>query len=280
MKIENLSILDVKLNAINRYQAIDDVATFFSKKTSSLICTVNVEFLMRAQKGDEFRHVLNHKSSLNLIDGSGVILGIRLINSWKPGLPVIKQIYVFTQWLLNIILYPFLIAFYSRSIPKVSGSDFIWDLSRWAALNDKSLFLLGNKYGLDPNVVEKTSLELQTNIYDLKIAGSFSGSPKIDDEKNIIESIKHSGADILLCGFGSPDQELWLAKNLVRTGCKIGIGLGGSFDFIAGVQRRAPKPVQAVGFEWLWRIFTNPRRLLRIKSLFSFLYLILVKRLY
>lgn len=274
-----LQIFDIKLNALDRHQALENVAEFFNKKSPSLICTVNVEFVTRSFYDLEFKDILNHKSSLNIIDGAGIVWGVVILQSWRPNIPIIKYAYVILQWLVAIILYPVLVPLFTRKISKLSGSDFSVYLADWASKNHKTIFLLGNKYGLDPNVVEKAALEMQTKFYGLKIAGSHSGSADGQDEKTIIELIKKSGADILFCGFGSPSQEIWLAKNLNRTGCKIGIGLGGTFDFIAGVQRRAPRSFQIIGMEWLWRLLSNPRRLKRLPTLIKFVLKILLSLL-
>jgi exopolysaccharide biosynthesis WecB/TagA/CpsF family protein len=88
------------------------------------------------------------------------------------------------------------------------------------------------------------------NDVPVKIAGSHDGTGSIADEKDIIEIIKRSDADILLVGLGTPAQEKWLARNLSKTGCKIGIGLGGTFDFIAGNQKRAVFGLQTLTGPW------------------------------
>lgn len=271
----NLSILNIKLDNLDRYQGIARVEELFKKKSSSLICTVNTEFIMRAQIDEEFMKTLNHKSSLNLIDGSGVIWAATFQNIWIPQSKIIRHIYAVMAWILSLIFYPIIIFVARRSVHKTSGADIVWDICRWASDNDKSIFILGNKYGLDTNSVQKASLELQTNIYGLKIAGTHSSSDEESNEKADIEMIKKSGADILFCAFGSPSQELWLAKNLSRTGAKIGIGLGGTFDFIAGVQKRAPRFISAIGFEWLWRLISHPRRARRQLALPRFAFAIL-----
>ena len=155
----------------------------------------------------------------------------------------------------------------------------IWDICKYAARENKRIFLLGYKKGLDPNAVEKTSLKLQTDIYDFKIAGALSATDSPSEEKYILGVIKKSSADILLCGFGSPRQEFWLKRNLSKTGCKIGIGLGGTFDFIAGVQKRAPKCMQIIGLEWFYRLLENPKRIKRQISLAKVASMVLKKRL-
>lgn len=276
---EKYKILDIKLDRLTRYQAIDKVADFFNRKSASMICTVNAEFIMNAQENADFKKVLNDKSAINLIDGSGVVWAVNFMHAYCPNIKILREIYILLGWCASLIFFPITSALISKKIPKISGADFVWDICKWASDNDKSIFILGNKEGLDPNAVQKASLELQTNIYDLKISGTRSSSPDAEFEKEDTELIKKSGADIVFCAFGSPAQELWLSRNLGRTNAKIGIGLGGTFDFIAGVQKRAPRFISLIGLEWLFRLIRHPRRFRRQLALPRFAIAILRQRL-
>lgn len=275
---DKISIFNVKLDNLDPIQATERIFSFLDKKSFSIITTVNTEFIMRSIENDDFLDILTKKSSLNLIDGSGIIWGYCLINSWSPKSKFIKQIYIIVQMIAYIVLYPLLLRLFCKKIFKTSGADLAWDVARKASEENKSIFLLGNKFGLDPTSVEKSSLELQTKIYNLKIAGALAIDP-IDNSKLINEEIKKSGADIIFCALGSPAQEFWLVHNLGKTGAKVGIGLGGTLDFIAGSQKRAPKFIQSLGFEWLYRLILQPKRIKRQSSLIRFIYQILIYRL-
>lgn len=82
--------------------------------------------------------------------------------------------------------------------------------------------------------------------------------------------------EILFVAFGAPKQEIWLSKNkqaLTNCGIKIGMGIGGSFDYISGLSKRAPTSWQTIGMEWLWRVIQQPQRLPRIfRAVFTFPY--------
>jgi len=275
-----MKIFDVKIEALNRQQARDRLIAMLEKKTPSMIATVNVEFVVLAEIDPEFKNILNKKTSLNTIDGSGLLWALWFMRFPKIRIPVLKEIILSLSWILSLILYPLSLAIARKKIgERISGSDFIWDIADVAVANDKKIFILGNKHGLDPNVAEKVSLEMQTKIYGLKVAGSYDGTGSIADEKDIVEIIKKSDADILLVGLGTPAQEKWLARNLGKTDCKIGIGLGGTFDFIAGVQKRAPKWLRAIGFEWLFRLIQQPKRFRRQLALPKFAFKVLKDKL-
>ena len=278
-RLQKFNILNIKLNPINKYQALARVEELFAKKSPALICTVNVEFIMCAQKDLEFKKILNQKSALNMLDGSGVVWAYDFMSRPYPKTATFRFIYIVLQWLTGLIFYPFVSLSAAKKYPKISGADFVWDICQWASDNNKSIFILGNKGGLDPNAVQKASLELQTKIYDLKIAGTMNIFPDQIEDRNASEMIKKSGADIVFCALGSPAQEKWLARNLGRSGAQIGVGLGGTFDFIAGVQRRAPRFISALGFEWLFRLITRPKRILRQSVLPKFALAVLKQKL-
>lgn len=275
-----MKFFDIKFDAVKKADALAKLDAFLTKSAPSLITTTNVELLMLSRLDEEFKIILN-KSALNVVDGTGIIWGYGVTKSWRPRIVILKQIYVLIHWFFSLLFLPFFLIYYKKYIPEnISGSDFIWDIAKYASKKHKSIFLFGYKLGLDPNVVEKTSLKLQTAIYNLKIAGTHAGTESIGEEKEICALIKKSEADILMLGLGSPRQEKWLVRNLKKTSCRIGIGLGGTFDFIAGSQKRAPKFVQKLGFEWLWRLFQNPRRLKRLLStLPKFAFLVLYQRM-
>jgi len=273
-----IKLFNVKLDSLSKNEFVHELSLCMRKKSPSLISTVNVEFIYCALISDDFFKFLNRSSCLNIIDGSGIIWAYKTLNSWRPN-NFLKFIYTPIHWLFSLIFFPISYQFYKRSIFKLSGSDLIWDICNYSVKEGKRIFLLGYKKGLDPNVVEKTSLKLQTDTHDLKIAGVLSATDSPSEENYIIDVVKKSSADILLCGFGSPRQEFWLNRNLKKTGCKIGIGLGGTFDFIAGVQKRAPRWMQTIGLEWFYRLLRSPKRIKRQISLAKVAFMVLKKRL-
>ena len=106
-------------------------------------------------------------------------------------------------------------------------------------------------------MVEKTKEKLGQ-----KIVGAENG---YQDFNNVIEKINIARPDILLVGLGSPKQEKFIYENLSKMpSVKLAVGVGGAFDFISGRVKRAPKILQKIGMEWLWRLFVQPQRIKRI----------------
>ncbi|MGB9890029.1 MAG: WecB/TagA/CpsF family glycosyltransferase, partial [Anaerolineae bacterium] len=100
--------------------------------------------------------------------------------------------------------------------------------------------------------------------------------PRQQEEDEIVQRIREARADILLVAYGAPAQDLWLARNLARTGAKVGIGVGGAFDYIAGIVPRAPRWMRRVGLEWLYRLFRQPWRWRRQRVLPLYALLVLL----
>ncbi len=135
------------------------------------------------------------------------------------------------------------------------------NICKQASKEKLKIFLLGAQEG-----VAKKVKEIEEKKYKgIKIVGTFSGTPKQKDEKEIIARINKAAPDILFVAYGAPAQEMWIASNLKRMkSVKVAIGVGGSFDFIAKTQKRAPKWMGKLGLEWLHRLTKQPKRIKRI----------------
>ncbi len=149
-----------------------------------------------------------------------------------------------------------------RLTERVTGVDLCDELARQAAAHKWSIYLLGAK----PGVAAKAAENLQAKYPELKIAGTSSTDP----EDTIANDIISSKPDILLVAYGSPTQELWIKEHQKTLGNIVTIGVGGSFDFIAGSAKRAPRIIQKIGLEWLWRLILQPSRWKRMLALPKF----------
>ncbi len=157
---------------------------------------------------------------------------------------------------------------------RVAGSDFVPRLASEAARQGWRIFFLGAA----PGVAEQTAEILKRRNPGLRVAGCYAGSPARAEEDEIVARIQRTHADIVLVAYGAPKQDLWLARNLARTGAVVGVGVGGAFDFIAGLTRRAPRWMQNLGIEWLYRLINEPWRWRRQLVLPHFAALVLFKR--
>jgi len=234
-----MHILDVKVDEVTMDEAKSKARGFLHEEKLHRIFTPNPEILVAAQRHDSFRNILN-TADLSLCDGNGLVL--------------------FSEGKLN----------------RITGVDFMLELLSIAEKEHKSVFLLGSGR---TKTVKKLFYYIQAAYPTLHIAGMHPGPNffirkdvivyKNKEEKRvnqqILEEIQRNKPDILFVAFGHEKQETWIdahAKEL--EGVKIAMGVGGSFDYISGSVRRAPKWLRNAGFEWLYRFFTQPKRFARI----------------
>ncbi len=158
--------------------------------------------------------------------------------------------------------------FYQKKIKRITGVEVADILCKICEQEGKSIYLIGG-FG----VAGKASQKLLEKYPKLKIAGFEDGNPT-----EISDQLLTAKPNAILVAFGAPKQEIWLDKFAKKIpSLQIGIGVGGTFDFWAGKTKRAPKFVQKMGLEWLWRLILEPKiRGKRIwRAVFVFPYLVL-----
>ena len=128
-------------------------------------------------------------------------------------------------------------------------------------------------YGAKKEVIKEAKQKLEEKYKNIKIVGAIDGY-EIDNDK-IIKAINKSKADIIFVALGSPKQENWIVANKDKVCVKIFQGVGGSFDVISGNIKRAPKWMQNLGLEWLYRLIKEPKRIFRQIKLIKFLGLVI-----
>ena len=239
MRKTKISILGVSIDRISRAQARSKVEDYLHSSTSHIIFTPNPEMLVEANHDVYFREVLS-KADLSLCDG----FGLRMASLFR--------------------------------LQKISGADFVHDIFELARENGKSVFLLGTG---SESVLEKAKQNILTQHRGIRIRGTHIG-PKIlsaknrgrvvniiDEQENerLIDDIIDVAPDILIVSFGHPKQEKWIYENLKHLpSVRVAIGVGGALDYISGHVSRAPKWLQSMEFEWLYRLLCQPKRLVRI----------------
>jgi len=227
---DSVTILDVRIDDVTFDEALDWIAQFIVERTPRQIATVNTEFIMAAQKDAAFRAVLN-QCTLNLPDAAGVVWAAR-----RLGMPLRMR---------------------------VPGVDTVERIAERASHEGWKLFLLGAAEG----VAQKTADVFASRYRNVQCVGALSGSPHEKDEAQIIAAIRAAAPDVLFVAFGAPAQNMWIARNLSKLDVPVCIGVGGAFDFIAGMTRRAPVWMQRLNLEWLHRLLSQPWRWRRMRVL-------------
>jgi N-acetylglucosaminyldiphosphoundecaprenol N-acetyl-beta-D-mannosaminyltransferase len=226
----SVRILGVRIDDVTFSEMLAAVARYVESGGAHQISTVNVEYLMTAQRDAEFAKVLRH-TALNVPDSVGVLWAARWL-----GHPLRER---------------------------VTGSDGIYRVAELCAQRGFRLFLLGAA----PGVADRAAALLRDRYPGLQVCGTLAGSPSPEHEVEIASTIRDSRADVLLVAYPHAPQEKWIARNLARTGASVGLGVGGAFDFCAGVQQRAPPWMQRAGIEWLYRLVRQPWRWRRMLAL-------------
>ncbi len=231
--------LGIRIDIETRKHIKERVRKFLQDSYQRTVYTPNPEMLVLAHRDIHFKDILN-SGDLNICDG----FGIRLVSLFRS-----KE----------------------ERPERISGIDFLEDICRIATEEDKTVFLLGSGKTGGPKLAKQT---LEKKFSKLKIVGIDVG-PKIqytvgqpiqvDGNNEIFQKIQAVAPDILFVGFGHGKQEEWINQNLEKfPSVKIAMGVGGSFDFLAGTAKRAPKILRTIGFEWLWRLIQEPKRFKRI----------------
>ena len=140
---------------------------------------------------------------------------------------------------------------------RVAGIDLFENLVKLAAEKGYKIYLFGAK----EEVVQKVKKIFEEKYPTLQIVGVRNGYFTEADEPEIVKNMAESGADMMFVAFSSPKKEFWVNKYLNDLNIPFVMGVGGSFDVVAGVTDRAPKWMQDHGIEWFYRFIQEPRRL-------------------
>ncbi|HXX64023.1 MAG TPA: WecB/TagA/CpsF family glycosyltransferase [Bacteroidota bacterium] len=240
--VPSANILGVRIHNISLSETLGALEEMALSGRPHHVMTVNPEFIMIAQENREFRDVLS-RTALSLPDGIGVLLAARIFGS------PLKE--------------------------RVAGVDTVRQFARIAAERNIRIFLLGAA----PGVAEEVARRLQAENPGLQIAGTYAGSPDSKEEEEICRKIEAARPHVLLVAYGPPRQDLWIARTADRLKIPVAIGVGGTFDFIAGVVTRAPVWMQKSGLEWLFRLAQEPSRWRRMLTLPRFALAVLNKRI-
>jgi len=220
-------ILGIPFSNVSFADTIEWTRQRVLSKRPAYIATANMDFIMQAWLDPELHRILL-EADLVVADGIPIVWLSRLMG---PGLK-----------------------------GRVTGSDLVPMLAELAAREGFSLFGLGGA----PGVAEKATGKLVERYPGLRIAGCYS-PPKADilnmNNAEILARLESAAPDILLVAFGAPKQEKWVNLHIRQWHIPVAMGVGGSLDFLAGAQKRAPRFVQKLALEWLWRMFSDPRRL-------------------
>jgi len=228
-----MDILGVRVDNLERKEILEKISCFLDGNNFRQIATVNPEFILEAQKDNEFRGILN-SCDLNIADGSGIKFAF-----WRMG---------------------------EKLKCRMAGIDLMQEILKIANEKKLKIFLVANSGGL--STWEETKNAILKKYPDLEIGGANL------DRNNLSYRLSRQGGtpprrwqatsyEVVFCNFGAPFQEKFL-NSLKCDKIKLAVGVGGSFDYLTGKLKRAPKWMQFFGVEWFWRLILQPKRISRI----------------
>ena len=240
--MQSIDILGCRVDALGAEAARARIVELARGFKPSLVVTLGTEMVMAAQRDERFHAVID-SAALSLCDTVGLLLASR-----ARGGPLRER---------------------------VTGVELVESLTARSAEDGLRLYFLGGA----PGVAEAAARALHGRYPKASIVGARDGYFKEDENEAVAHAVAASGANVLCAGLGSPKQEFWLAAYLPRTGCGVGIGVGGSFDVISGKMQRAPVALRRLGLEWLYRLVREPHRWRRQLALPHFAALALTEAL-
>lgn len=223
-----IDILGTNVRVLDLREASAEIMALAKGERSHYVCVANVHMVMEGHKNDEF---------LAQVNGATLVV--------PDGLPLV--------WVQRL--------FGRSSASRVYGPDLMLQICEDAETESISIALIGST----DFTLQRLKSRLLERYPRLQIACAFSPAfdhPLHVQSREILDRISHSKAQVVCVAFGCPKQEQWMSEVKESVPCVM-VGLGAAFDFIAGTKLQAPRLVQRLGLEWLFRLATEPRRLWR-----------------
>lgn len=221
---KRFKIMNTYVNAISMEETISEIEKIIEKKKPTQHVVINASKVNLMEKDPKLRKIVNSCPLINA-DGASIVWAAK-----RLGIPLKER---------------------------VTGCDLFQKLVVVAEEKGYKIYLFGAK----EEVVKKVKAIFEEKYPDIQIVGYRNGYFTEADEPEIVKDMAESGADMMFVAFSSPKKEYWVNKYIKQLNIPFVMGVGGSFDIVAGVTERAPKWWQDHGLEWLYRFIQEPRRM-------------------
>lgn len=226
---KRVDILGIKFDYTTKAGIVRKLEDHIQASQKAFVVTANPEIVMYAQRHAAYRETL-HTADYIVADGIGVIMAAKLLNEPLP--------------------------------ERIPGFELMKDLLQVADEKKLKVFFLGAK----ENVLEKTVENVKRDYPHLEVCGSHHGFFK-ENDPTVLAQIQQTKPDIVFVALGYPRQENWISTHLAQLDKGIFMGVGGSFDVLAGTVKRAPDIWIRLNLEWLYRLLKQPSRWKRMAFL-------------
>lgn len=239
--MQSVTILGMRVDCVSPEETLAAIDRFIAQRTPHHIVTADASMVVTARHDAELNTIIQG-AELVTPDGAGILWASRLF-----GTPI-----------------PY----------RVSGVDLVGEICRLSPSKGYRIFFFGS----GPGVAEEAAVKLRARFPGTQIVGTRDGFFTPEQEPEVIAQIQAVHADVVLVALGIPKQEKWIAQHKAVLGASVLIGVGGSFDVFSGRVKRAPLIMQRNGFEWLFRLLQNPRKIGKVMTLPEFALLALRQR--
>lgn len=219
-------IFNAYVDALSFDETIQEVERIIAEGKPAQHVVINASKMNLMQQDEKLTEIVNSCPLINA-DGASIIWAAK-----KLGIPIKER---------------------------VTGIDLFTKLIEISNEKGYRIFLFGAK----EEVVTKVKAIFEEKYPKIQISGYRNGYFTENDESDIVKQIADSNADIMFVAFSSPKKEYWINKYLNQLNIPFVMGVGGSFDVVAGVTDRAPEWMQKRGLEWFYRFIQEPRRMWR-----------------
>ena len=220
--VRRVHLFSVNIDALTMDETVQRIMDLVAEGESVQHVVLNASKVVMMSKDEQLRKVIAACPIVNA-DGQSVVVASRLLRRRLP--------------------------------ERVAGIDLFLELVARSAVDGRSVYFLGAR----DEVLEEMIRRFLQQFPGLRIAGSRNGY--WDDDAAIVEQVRAAAPDLVFLAIPSPRKEFWLAKHLPEMGVPFAMGVGGSFDVVAGKVKRAPVWVQRIGCEWVYRLVQEPRRM-------------------
>lgn len=232
--IEPIKILGVPVHPMTMRQAVDGLEQRMLAGEQTFVVTANAEIIMMCQEDAEYNRIIGQEAELVLPDGAGAVWAGRHLGYNVP--------------------------------ERVAGFDLYNKLLALSAKKGYRAYFFGGS----PGIAEAAKAKSEELYHGVQIVGCHNGYFTDADVPAIIDAINKSGAEMLFVALGAPKQEKWILEHRNELKPRILMGIGGSFDVLAGKMERAPKWMQDASLEWAFRLYKQPSRFMRMMALPKF----------
>lgn len=238
-----VKILNVPVDPLTMTESVDYLEHKLTAKEKAFVVTANAEIIMMCQNNPEYYDIVANKADLVLPDGAGAVWAGRFLGYDVP--------------------------------ERVAGFDLFNELLKLSAKKKYKIYFLGGA----KDIPEAAKAKAESLYPGVQIAGCHDGYFQENETESIVKEINCLQTDILFVALGAPKQEKWLIANKERLNAKILMGIGGSFDVLAGKMERAPKWMQDASLEWAFRLYKQPSRFMRMLALPKFVIKVIFSKL-